>query len=251
LLVSRKKCRRPRITGGCRVSLLVRGPKPKDSAFCGRQRSVSFGRDQGKLRLSSQRGDRQVRELNPEWPPSTSFEGEQVERRSPSPTASRTRITIAAPGRLRPWRTPVREIRRRSLQASRSTTAIEVIVRQMLRKIEVLDDAIRRAARRTSDSLRLLDVIANRRPRGSTSTGNPCCWGSTKLPWRPMSSFRRPVYRTHASHGSGGPGDSRNDLRGFGRECIVGRLFPPATVFPRIMPSRRAFDDSRAVSSWM
>src|SRR5450432_2240055 len=186
------------ITGGLpRVADLFEARKPKDSAILAeRSGTVSFGKEtKGKRRLIiTNEGTDKYEELIPKWRHLNVFEGEQVEKGEviadgePNPhDILRLQGVEALANYL------VREIQDvyRLQGVKINDKHIEVIVRQMLRKIEVLDagdSALLRGEQ--MDRGRLLDVIAKQKAEGKhQSTWEPMLLGITKASWRPSPSF--------------------------------------------------------------
>jgi DNA-directed RNA polymerase subunit beta' len=177
------------ITGGLpRVADLFEARKPKDSAILAeRSGTVSFGKEtKGKRRLIiTNEATEKYEELIPKWRHLNVFEGEQVEKGEviadgePNPhDILRLQGVEALANYL------VREIQDvyRLQGVKINDKHIEVIVRQMLRKIEVLDagdSALLRGEQ--MDRGRLLDVIAKQKTEGKhQSTWEPLLLGITK-----------------------------------------------------------------------
>ena len=170
------------ITGGLpRVADLFEARKPKDSAILAeRSGTVSFGKEtKGKRRLiiTNEAADK-YEELIPKWRHLNVFEGEQVEKGEviadgePNPhDILRLQGVEALANYL------VREIQDvyRLQGVKINDKHIEVIVRQMLRKIEVLDTGDSALLRgEQMDRGRLLDVIAKQKAEGKhQSTWEP------------------------------------------------------------------------------
>ena len=162
------------ITGGLpRVADLFEARKPKDSAILAeRSGTVSFGKEtKGKRRLIiTNEQSEKYEELIPKWRHLNVFEGEQVEKGEviadgePNPhDILRLQGVEALANYL------VREIQDvyRLQGVKINDKHIEVIVRQMLRKIEVLetgDSALLKGEQ--MDRGRLLDVIAKQKTEG-------------------------------------------------------------------------------------
>ncbi len=177
------------ITGGLpRVADLFEARKPKDSAILAeRSGTVSFGKEtKGKRRLiiTNEQTDK-YEELIPKWRHLNVFEGEQVEKGEviadgePNPhDILRLQGVEALANYL------VREIQDvyRLQGVKINDKHIEVIVRQMLRKIEVLDAGDSPLLRgEQMDRGRLLDVIAKQKAEGKhQSTWEPLLLGITK-----------------------------------------------------------------------
>ena len=194
------------ITGGLpRVADLFEARKPKDSAILAeRSGTVSFGKEtKGKRRLIiTNEGTDKYEELIPKWRHLNVFEGEQVEKGEviadgePNPhDILRLQGVEALANYL------VREIQDvyRLQGVKINDKHIEVIVRQMLRKIEVLDagdSALLRGEQ--MDRGRLLDVIARQKTEGKhQSTWEPLLLGITKASLATESFISAASGRSH------------------------------------------------------
>jgi DNA-directed RNA polymerase subunit beta' len=125
---------------------------------------------------------------------------------------------------------------------------IEVIVRQMLRKIEVLDagdSALLRGEQ--MDRGRLLDVIARQKTEGKhQSTWEPLLLGITKASLATESFISAASFQeTTRVLTEAAVRGLKDDLRGLKENVIVGRLIPAGTGFAYHARRRRASDDSR------
>ena len=125
---------------------------------------------------------------------------------------------------------------------------IEVIVRQMLRKIEVLDagdSALLRGEQ--MDRGRLLDVIAKQKAEGKhQSTWEPLLLGITKASLATESFISAASFQeTTRVLTEAAVRGLKDDLRGLKENVIVGRLIPAGTGFAYHARRRRASDDSR------
>jgi DNA-directed RNA polymerase subunit beta' len=243
------------ITGGLpRVADLFEARKPKDSAILAeRSGTVSFGKEtKGKRRLIiTNEGSDKYEELIPKWRHLNVFEGEQVEKGEviadgePNPhDILRLQGVEALANYL------VREIQDvyRLQGVKINDKHIEVIVRQMLRKIEVLDagdSALLRGEQ--MDRGRLLDVIAKQKAEGKhPSTWEPMLLGITKASLATESFISAASFQeTTRVLTEAAVRGLKDDLRGLKENVIVGRLIPAGTGFAYHARRRRAFDDSR------
>jgi DNA-directed RNA polymerase subunit beta' len=243
------------ITGGLpRVADLFEARKPKDSAILAeRSGTVSFGKEtKGKKRLIiTNEGTDKYEELIPKWRHLNVFEGEQVEKGEviadgePNPhDILRLQGVEALANYL------VREIQDvyRLQGVKINDKHIEVIVRQMLRKIEVLDagdSALLRGEQ--MDRGRLLDVIAKQKTEGKNqSTWEPLLLGITKASLATESFISAASFQeTTRVLTEAAVRGLKDDLRGLKENVIVGRLIPAGTGFAYHARRRRASDDSR------
>jgi DNA-directed RNA polymerase subunit beta' len=243
------------ITGGLpRVADLFEARKPKDSAILAEKSgTVSFGKEtKGKKRLIiTNEGSDKYEELIPKWRHLNVFEGEQVDKGEviadgePNPhDILRLRGVEALANYL------VREIQDvyRLQGVKINDKHIEVIVRQMLRKIEVLDagdSALLRGEQ--MDRGRLLDVIARQKAEGKhQSTWEPMLLGITKASLATESFISAASFQeTTRVLTEAAVRGLKDDLRGLKENVIVGRLIPAGTGFAYHARRRRAFDDSR------
>ena len=243
------------ITGGLpRVADLFEARKPKDSAILAeRSGTVSFGKEtKGKRRLiiTNEAADK-YEELIPKWRHLNVFEGEQVEKGEviadgePNPhDILRLQGVEALANYL------VREIQDvyRLQGVKINDKHIEVIVRQMLRKIEVLDTGDSALLRgEQMDRGRLLDVIAKQKAEGKhQSTWEPMLLGITKASLATESFISAASFQeTTRVLTEAAVRGLKDDLRGLKENVIVGRLIPAGTGFAYHARRRRAFDDSR------
>jgi DNA-directed RNA polymerase subunit beta' len=243
------------ITGGLpRVADLFEARKPKDSAILAeRSGTVSFGKEtKGKRRLIiTNEGTDKYEELIPKWRHLNVFEGEQVEKGEviadgePNPhDILRLQGVEALANYL------VREIQDvyRLQGVKINDKHIEVIVRQMLRKIEVAetgDSALLRGEQ--MDRGRLLDVIAKQKAEGKNqSTWEPMLLGITKASLATESFISAASFQeTTRVLTEAAVRGLKDDLRGLKENVIVGRLIPAGTGFAYHARRRRAFDDTR------
>jgi len=243
------------ITGGLpRVADLFEARKPKDSAILAeRSGTVSFGKEtKGKRRLIiTNEASEKYEELIPKWRHLNVFEGEQVEKGEviadgePNPhDILRLQGVEALANYL------VREIQDvyRLQGVKINDKHIEVIVRQMLRKIEVLDTGDSALLRgEQMDRGRLLDVIAKQKTEGKhQSTWEPLLLGITKASLATESFISAASFQeTTRVLTEAAVRGLKDDLRGLKENVIVGRLIPAGTGFAYHARRRRASDDSR------
>jgi DNA-directed RNA polymerase subunit beta' len=243
------------ITGGLpRVADLFEARKPKDSAILAeRSGTVSFGKEtKGKRRLIiTNEGTDKYEELIPKWRHLNVFEGEQVEKGEviadgePNPhDILRLQGVEALANYL------VREIQDvyRLQGVKINDKHIEVIVRQMLRKIEVLDTGDSALLKgEQMDRGRLLDVIAKQKAEGKNqSTWEPMLLGITKASLATESFISAASFQeTTRVLTEAAVRGLKDDLRGLKENVIVGRLIPAGTGFAYHARRRRAFDDTR------
>jgi DNA-directed RNA polymerase subunit beta' len=243
------------ITGGLpRVADLFEARKPKDSAILAeRSGTVSFGKEtKGKRRLiiTNEQSDK-YEELIPKWRHLNVFEGEQVEKGEviadgePNPhDILRLQGVEALANYL------VREIQDvyRLQGVKINDKHIEVIVRQMLRKIEVLDTGDSALLKgEQMDRGRLLDVIAKQKTEGKhQSTWEPLLLGITKASLATESFISAASFQeTTRVLTEAAVRGLKDDLRGLKENVIVGRLIPAGTGFAYHARRRRASDDGR------
>ncbi|HEY2686715.1 MAG TPA: DNA-directed RNA polymerase subunit beta' [Steroidobacteraceae bacterium] len=243
------------ITGGLpRVADLFEARKPKDSAILAeRSGTVSFGKEtKGKRRLIiTNEGSDKYEELIPKWRHLNVFEGEQVEKGEviadgePNPhDILRLQGVEALANYL------VREIQDvyRLQGVKINDKHIEVIVRQMLRKIEVLDTGDSALLKgEQMDRGRLMDVIAKQKAEGKhQSTWEPMLLGITKASLATESFISAASFQeTTRVLTEAAVRGLKDDLRGLKENVIVGRLIPAGTGFAYHARRRRAFDDTR------
>jgi DNA-directed RNA polymerase subunit beta' len=243
------------ITGGLpRVADLFEARKPKDSAILAEvSGTVSFGKEtKGKRRLIiTNEGSDKYEELIPKWRHLNVFEGEQVEKGEviadgePNPhDILRLQGVEALANYL------VREIQDvyRLQGVKINDKHIEVIVRQMLRKIEVLDTGDSALLKgEQMDRGRLLDVIAKQKAEGKNqSTWEPMLLGITKASLATESFISAASFQeTTRVLTEAAVRGLKDDLRGLKENVIVGRLIPAGTGFAYHARRRRAFDDTR------
>jgi DNA-directed RNA polymerase subunit beta' len=227
------------ITGGLpRVADLFEARKPKDPAILAEASgTVSFGKDtKGKQRLIITDADGEVHEeLIPKWRHVNVFEGEQVEKGemisdgelNPHDILRLKGVTELADYLVK----EIQDVYR--LQGVKiNDKHIEVIIRQMLRKVEVLDPGDTRLLRGEQvERSRVLDANEQAAAEGKTpATWEPLLLGITKASLATESfisaaSFQETT-RVLTEAAVRGLGDSLNGLK---ENVIVGRLIPAGT----------------------
>ena len=237
------------ITGGLpRVADLFEARKPKDAAILAEvSGTVSFGKEtKGKQRLIiTDEHSEQHEILVPKWRHILVFEGEHVERGEtivdgmPNPADILRLLGVSALANY--IVNEVQEVYR--LQGVKiNDKHIEVIVRQMLRKAEVLDSGGTRLLRGEQlDRARVLE--ANERAKLSDeepATWQPVLLGITKASLATESFISAASFQettrvlTEASVNG-----KIDELRGLKENVIVGRLIPAGTGFAYHQDRRR------------
>jgi len=228
------------ITGGLpRVADLFEARKPKDTAILAEiTGNISFGKDtKGKQRLiiSGSGDDQRYEELIPKWRHITVFEGEHVEQGeviadgSPNPHDI---LRLRGVGALASYIVnEVQDVYR--LQGVKiNDKHIEVIVRQMLRKVEVADPGDSRfLGGEQLDKARVLEENERLQAENKIqATYQPVLLGITKASLATESfisaaSFQETTRVLTEAAVSG----KVDDLRGLKENVIVGRLIPAGT----------------------
>ena len=242
------------ITGGLpRVADLFEARKPKDPAILAEvSGTVSFGKEtKGKRRLIITSDDStKYEELIPKWRQLNVFEGETVERGEviadgePNPhDILRLQGVEALANYL------VREIQDvyRLQGVKINDKHIEVIIRQMLRKTEVLDP--RETALLRGEQLdrgRARDI--NERAEHDGKTGaklQPVLLGITKASLATESFISAASFQeTTRVLTEAAVRGLKDDLRGLKENVIVGRLIPAGTGFAAHAHRRRKLEDT-------
>jgi DNA-directed RNA polymerase subunit beta' len=229
------------ITGGLpRVADLFEARKPKEPAILAEASgTVAFGKDtKGKQRLiiRSDNND-EIETLIPKWRHVTVFEGEHVEKGDVvcdgSPDSHDILRLKGVPELTRYIVNEVQEVYR--LQGVKiNDKHIEVIVRQMLRKIEVTSSGDTRfLAGEQIEKERLLEENDRAQREGKQSaTHQQLLLGITKASLATESfisaaSFQETTRVLTEASVSG----KRDELRGLKENVIVGRLIPAGTGF--------------------
>jgi DNA-directed RNA polymerase subunit beta' len=242
------------ITGGLpRVADLFEARKPKDPAILAEKSgTVSFGKEtKGKRRLviTSDDGEK-YEELIPKWRQLNVFEGETVERGEviadgePNPhDILRLQGVEALANYL------VREIQDvyRLQGVKINDKHIEVIIRQMLRKTEVVA-AARPACCAASRSIargRSTSTIASRVDGKQAARLQPVLLGITKASLATESFISAASFQeTTRVLTEAAVRGLKDDLRGLKENVIVGRLIPAGTGFAAHAHRRRKLDES-------
>jgi DNA-directed RNA polymerase subunit beta' len=243
------------ITGGLpRVADLFEARKPKDQAILAEQSgTVSFGKEtKGKRRLViTAEGTEKYEELIPKWRQLNVFEGEQVERGEviadgePNPhDILRLQGVESLANYL------VREIQDvyRLQGVKINDKHIEVIIRQMLRKTEVMNSGETALLRGEQlDRSRALDVNDRAQSGGKVQARlQPVLLGITKASLATESFISAASFQeTTRVLTEAAVRGLKDDLRGLKENVIVGRLIPAGTGFATHAHRRRKFDDNR------
>ncbi|MCP4128557.1 MAG: DNA-directed RNA polymerase subunit beta', partial [Gammaproteobacteria bacterium] len=241
------------ITGGLpRVADLFEARKPKDPAIMAEATgTVSFGKDtKGKQRLiiTDPDGEQHV-ELIPKWRHVNVFEGEHVERGeviadgelTPHDIVRLKGVTALADYLVK----EIQDVYR--LQGVKiNDKHIEVIIRQMLRKVEVTNPGDTKLLRGEQvERSKILDVNDKMVAAGKhAATFEPILLGITKASLATESfisaaSFQETT-RVLTEAAVRGSGDTLNGLK---ENVIVGRLIPAGTGLRHHLERRRRRDD--------
>ena len=244
------------ITGGLpRVADLFEARKPKDPAILAEHSgTVSFGKEtKGKRRLviTDEAGEKHEN-LIPKWRHLSVFEGEQVERGE----------TIAD-GELNPHDIlrlqgvePLAEYLVREIQdvyrlqgVKINDKHIEVIIRQMLRKIEITNAGETNLLRGEQlDRSRLLELNeASEMQKQEPAQFGPLLLGITKASLATASFISAASFQeTTRVLTEAAVKGLRDDLRGLKENVIVGRLIPAGTGFSFHADQRRTREEMLA-----
>jgi DNA-directed RNA polymerase subunit beta' len=244
------------ITGGLpRVADLFEARKPKDPAILAEvSGTVSFGKEtKGKRRLIITSDDSsKYEELIPKWRQLNVFEGETVERGEviadgePNPhDILRLQGVEALANYL------VREIQDvyRLQGVKINDKHIEVIIRQMLRKTEVLDPRDTQLLRGEQlDRGRARDINERLEADGKSAAKlQPVLLGITKASLATESFISAASFQeTTRVLTEAAVRGLKDDLRGLKENVIVGRLIPAGTGFAAHAHRRRKLEDSNA-----
>jgi len=244
------------ITGGLpRVADLFEARKPKDPAILAEvSGTVSFGKEtKGKRRLIITSEDSaKYEELIPKWRQLNVFEGETVERGEviadgePNPhDILRLQGVEALANYL------VREIQDvyRLQGVKINDKHIEVIIRQMLRKTEVLDPRDTQLLRGEQlDRGRARDINERLEAGGKMAAKlQPVLLGITKASLATESFISAASFQeTTRVLTEAAVRGLKDDLRGLKENVIVGRLIPAGTGFAAHAHRRRKLEDSNA-----
>jgi DNA-directed RNA polymerase subunit beta' len=242
------------ITGGLpRVADLFEARKPKEQAILAEKSgTVSFGKEtKGKRRLViTAEGEEKYEELIPKWRQLNVFEGEQVTRGEviadgePNPhDILRLRGVESLANYL------VREIQEvyRLQGVKINDKHIEVIIRQMLRKTEVMatgETALLRGEQ--LDRSRALAINDDaRQDNKSVATLQPVLLGITKASLATESFISAASFQeTTRVLTEAAVRGLKDDLRGLKENVIVGRLIPAGTGFAAHEHRRRKMSES-------
>jgi DNA-directed RNA polymerase subunit beta' len=227
------------ITGGLpRVADLFEARKPKDSAILAEYSgTVSFGKEtKGKRRLiiTDEQGEKHE-ELIPKWRHLTVFEGEHVERGETIADGEPNPHDILRLQGIEPLANYlVREIQDvyRLQGVKINDKHIEVIIRQMLRKIEIIetgDTAFLRGEQ--MDRARVLEANDRVTKEGKLpAIADPILLGITKASLATESFISAASFQeTTRVLTEAAVRGMRDDLRGLKENVIVGRLIPAGT----------------------
>ncbi len=227
------------ITGGLpRVADLFEARKPKDSAILAEYSgTVSFGKEtKGKRRLiiTDEQGEKHE-ELIPKWRHLTVFEGEHVERGETIADGEPNPHDILRLQGVEPLANYlVREIQDvyRLQGVKINDKHIEVIIRQMLRKIEIVetgDTAFLRGEQ--MDRARVLEANDRVTKEGKLpAIADPLLLGITKASLATESFISAASFQeTTRVLTEAAVRGMKDDLRGLKENVIVGRLIPAGT----------------------
>ncbi len=227
------------ITGGLpRVADLFEARKPKDSAILAEYSgTVSFGKEtKGKRRLiiTDEQGDKHE-ELIPKWRHLTVFEGEHVERGEVIADGEPNPHDILRLQGVEPLANYlVREIQDvyRLQGVKINDKHIEVIIRQMLRKVEIVETGDTSFLRgEQMDRSRVLDANDRVTKEGRLpAIADPILLGITKASLATESFISAASFQeTTRVLTEAAVRGMRDDLRGLKENVIVGRLIPAGT----------------------
>jgi len=227
------------ITGGLpRVADLFEARKPKDSAILAEYSgTVSFGKEtKGKRRLiiTDEQGEKHE-ELIPKWRHLTVFEGEHVERGEVIADGEPNPHDILRLQGVEPLANYlVREIQDvyRLQGVKINDKHIEVIIRQMLRKIEIVEPGEAGFLRgEQMDRARVLEANENLTREGKLpAIADPVLLGITKASLATESFISAASFQeTTRVLTEAAVRGMKDDLRGLKENVIVGRLIPAGT----------------------
>jgi len=245
------------ITGGLpRVADLFEARKPKDTAIMAEASgTVSFGKEtKGKRRLviTDENGEKRE-DLIPKWRHLSVFEGEQVARGE-----------IIADGEPNPHDIlrlqgvePLADYMIREIQdvyrlqgVKINDKHIEVIIRQMLRKVEIVTVGDTRLLRGEQiERTRLLQLNQEIEAEGKEpATSGPLLLGITKASLATESFISAASFQeTTRVLTEAAVKGLRDDLRGLKENVIVGRLIPAGTGYAHHLEQRRTREDQLAL----
>jgi DNA-directed RNA polymerase subunit beta' len=237
------------ITGGLpRVADLFEARKPKEAAILAETSgTVSFGKDtKGKQRLVITQDDGEsIENLIPKWRHVTVFEGEHVEKgETICDGAPDSHDILKLKGVRELTRYIVNEVQEvyRLQGVKINDKHIEVIVRQMLRKVEIVDPGDTRFLRGEQvEKERWIEENIRMRNQGKQeATYEQLLLGITKASLATESfisaaSFQETTRVLTEASVTG----KRDELRGLKENVIVGRLIPAGTGFSYHAERRR------------
>jgi DNA-directed RNA polymerase subunit beta' len=244
------------ITGGLpRVADLFEARKPKDTAIMAEHSgTVSFGKEtKGKRRLviTNDKGEKRE-DLIPKWRHLSIFEGEQVDRGEiiadgePNPHDI---LRLRGVENLADYL--VREIQDvyRLQGVKINDKHIEVIIRQMLRKIEVVSPGDTNLLRGEQlERARLFELNKTLQEKGKEpALWEPLLLGITKASLATESFISAASFQeTTRVLTEAAVKGLRDDLRGLKENVIVGRLIPAGTGYSHHLEKRRSREDELA-----
>jgi DNA-directed RNA polymerase subunit beta' len=244
------------ITGGLpRVADLFEARKPKDSAILAEYSgTVSFGKEtKGKRRLVIQdEGGEKHEELIPKWRHLTVFEGEHVERGETIADGEPNPHDILRLQGIEPLANYlVREIQDvyRLQGVKINDKHIEVIIRQMLRKIEIVEIGDTPFLRgEQMDRARVLDANDKVTKEGKLpAIADPILLGITKASLATESFISAASFQeTTRVLTEAAVRGMKDDLRGLKENVIVGRLIPAGTGSFYHLTRRKLAEGERA-----
>jgi DNA-directed RNA polymerase subunit beta' len=246
------------ITGGLpRVADLFEARKPKDSAILAEYSgTVSFGKEtKGKRRLiiTDDQGEKHE-ELIPKWRHLTVFEGEHVERGETIADGEPNPHDILRLQGVEPLANYlVREIQDvyRLQGVKINDKHIEVIIRQMLRKVEIVETGEAGFLRgEQMDRARVLEANERLAKEGKLpAIADPMLLGITKASLATESFISAASFQeTTRVLTEAAVRGLRDDLRGLKENVIVGRLIPAGTGSFYHLARRRRPEDALAAS---
>ncbi|MDH4167721.1 MAG: DNA-directed RNA polymerase subunit beta' [Gammaproteobacteria bacterium] len=248
------------ITGGLpRVADLFEARKPKDSAILAEYSgTVSFGKEtKGKRRLVIQdEGGEKHEELIPKWRHLTVFEGEHVERGETIADGEPNPHDILRLQGIEPLANYlVREIQDvyRLQGVKINDKHIEVIIRQMLRKIEIVETGNTPFLRgEQMDRARVLDANDKVTKEGKLpAIADPILLGITKASLATESFISAASFQeTTRVLTEAAVRGMKDDLRGLKENVIVGRLIPAGTGSFYHLTRRKLAEGDRASSGF-
>jgi len=248
------------ITGGLpRVADLFEARKPKDSAILAEYSgTVSFGKEtKGKRRLVIQdESGEKHEELIPKWRHLTVFEGEHVERGETIADGEPNPHDILRLQGIEPLANYlVREIQDvyRLQGVKINDKHIEVIIRQMLRKIEIVEIGDTPFLRgEQMDRARVLEANDRVTKEGKLpAIADPMLLGITKASLATESFISAASFQeTTRVLTEAAVRGMKDDLRGLKENVIVGRLIPAGTGSFYHLTRRKLAEGDRASSGF-